>query len=549
MIVRERLLDRLPRPDRAVRRHRRRARLPRRAGGAAGQLGYADRAGRRRPAVGAAAPRRAHRGLPRRPGGPRARTTPGVLRLVMGMVGRRPRPGGARATTRTSWSGRCRPERPGQPRPGRDAGPAGRRARGVPHARPTTFCRGLVSPLVLDGGRLVVAHAGLKEAYHGRASGRVRSFALYGDTTGETDEFGLPVRYPWADDYRGRAMVLYGHTPVPEPEWVNNTMCLDTGCVFGGAADRAALPGAGDRLGPGRAAVCYEPAPAPARAGRPAGQPRRRAGAGRAAPGGTRASWTSPTCSASGSSRPAYHGGSRSARRTPPAALEVMSRFAIDPRWLIYLPPTMAPCATSAAAGPAGAPGARRSPPTAARASPRSSARRSTWARGPSRWSAATQRRPRRRFGAGGGSTGAVYTRTGRPFFEPATDRAAARRGCVRRSPRPGCGTSWTPTGCCWTASCCPGRPRPKHLLRHQYAAVGAAARAALPAAAAALERAIERGADVQALIDRVRTRTANADAFTAAYRRYCWPTDGLDGVRLAPFQLLATAQRQLPRA
>ena len=97
-----------------------------------------------------------------------------------------------------------------------------------------TFIDGLVSHYVLDGGRLVVAHAGLKEAYHGRASGRVRSFALYGEPTGETDEYGLPVRYPWARDYRGSAMVVYGHTPTPEPEWVNNTICLDTGCVFGG---------------------------------------------------------------------------------------------------------------------------------------------------------------------------------------------------------------------------------------------------------------------------------------------------------------------------
>ncbi len=72
-------------------------------------------------------------------------------------------------------------------------------------------------------------HTPLKEAYHGRASGRVRAFALYGDTTGETDEYGLPVRYPWANEYRGRAMVVYGHTPIPEPEWVNNTICLDTG--------------------------------------------------------------------------------------------------------------------------------------------------------------------------------------------------------------------------------------------------------------------------------------------------------------------------------
>src|SRR5271154_7157814 len=96
------------------------------------------------------------------------------------------------------------------------------------------FMDGLVSHYVFDGGKLVVSHAGLVERYHGRASGRVREFCLYGQTTGETDEYGLPVRYPWASEYRGRAMVLYGHTPVPDPEWVNNTLCLDTGCVFGG---------------------------------------------------------------------------------------------------------------------------------------------------------------------------------------------------------------------------------------------------------------------------------------------------------------------------
>ena len=78
------------------------------------------------------------------------------------------------------------------------------------------FMYGLVSHYRLDGGKLVVAHAGLKEEYQGRSSGRVRSFCLYGETTGETDEYGLPVRYPWADDYRGAATVVYGHTPVPD---------------------------------------------------------------------------------------------------------------------------------------------------------------------------------------------------------------------------------------------------------------------------------------------------------------------------------------------
>ncbi|MCA9038176.1 MAG: AAA family ATPase [Planctomycetaceae bacterium] len=96
------------------------------------------------------------------------------------------------------------------------------------------FLDGLVSHYVLDDGKLVVAHAGMKEAYQGRSSGKVRGFALYGDTTGETDEFGMPIRLNWAAEYRGSAMVVYGHTPVPEPEWLNRTVNIDTGCVFGG---------------------------------------------------------------------------------------------------------------------------------------------------------------------------------------------------------------------------------------------------------------------------------------------------------------------------
>lgn len=96
------------------------------------------------------------------------------------------------------------------------------------------FFERLASHYVLDGGNLVIAHAGLKERLHGSASAKARKFALTGQTTGKKDEYGLPVRYNWAADYRGRALVVFGHTPVPKPKWLNNTVNIDTGCVYGG---------------------------------------------------------------------------------------------------------------------------------------------------------------------------------------------------------------------------------------------------------------------------------------------------------------------------
>jgi protein phosphatase len=104
------------------------------------------------------------------------------------------------------------------------------------------FLAKLPNHLVLDGGRLVVAHAGLPAEYHGRSSPVVRRIALFGVTTGERDAQGLPIRVNWALDYRGRAIVVYGHTPVVTPVWVNQTIDIDTGCVFGNALTALRYP-------------------------------------------------------------------------------------------------------------------------------------------------------------------------------------------------------------------------------------------------------------------------------------------------------------------
>ena len=105
------------------------------------------------------------------------------------------------------------------------------------------FLAGLPSHLHLDGGRLVAAHAGLPERFQGRESRRVWAFALYGDVDRSAQtEGGPPVRRDWAAGYGGAALVAYGHTPVRQPRWTNNTVDLDTGCVYGGQLSALRYP-------------------------------------------------------------------------------------------------------------------------------------------------------------------------------------------------------------------------------------------------------------------------------------------------------------------
>ncbi|MEU7036153.1 polynucleotide kinase-phosphatase [Streptomyces sp. NPDC046237] len=399
------------------------------------------------------------------------------------------------------------------------------------------FIDGLVSHYVLDEGKLVVCHAGLPEKYHGRTSGRVRSHALYGDTTGETDEFGLPVRYPWAEDYRGRATVVYGHTPVPNTSWVNNTICLDTGAVFGGRMTALRWPER-ELVDVPAEKVWYEPA-------RPLVTE---------APGGH-------------DGRPLdladVHGrrivetrqmGNVSVREeNAAAALEVMSRFAVDPRLLAYLPPTMAPTATSKEDG-------YLEHPAEAFAQYRADGVERVVCEEKHMGSRAValvcrdEEAARERFGVTG-VTGALHTRTGRPFFDDpeVTEQVLERlRSAVTAA------GLWDELAASDSASgagdwllldgeLMPWSLKSAGLLRSQYAAVGAASGAVFPGALGALEQAVARGVSgVDALLAKQRERAADAEAFTEAYRRYCWPTQGLEGVRFAPFQILAARGRSL---
>jgi protein phosphatase len=392
------------------------------------------------------------------------------------------------------------------------------------------FLDGLISHYVFDDGKLVVAHAGLKESMQGRGSGAVREFALFGETTGETDEFGLPVRYNWAADYRGKALVVYGHTPQPEPLWLNNTVNIDTGCVFGGSLTALRYPE--KEIVSVRARATYYESKRP---------------------------FLPEEALAPRSVQQASDDvldladvmGKRLVdtvllpritirEENAIAALEVMSRFAIDPKWLIYLPPTMSPCETS------------KEPfllehPQEAFSYFRHEGVPQVICEQKHMGSRAVvvlcreKSVSQRRFGVVGASLGAIYTRTGRRFFN---DDATESEFLLRLRDAAETSGLWSELASDWMCLDCelmPWSSKAQELLRQQYAPVGSSGVQALRAEESVLAKASERIPGLDSLKEKTGQRLNALERYVREYRQYCWPVNSLDDLKLAPFHLLAS--------
>ncbi len=396
----------------------------------------------------------------------------------------------------------------------------------------TQFMDGLISHYVLDGGNLVVAHAGMKEEYQGRASARVRDFCLYGETTGETDEWGLPVRADWAAGYRGKATVVYGHTPVAEPAWLNRTINVDTGCVFGGRLTALRYP-ENELVSVPAARVHYEPV-------RPLVDGAQEEP--RVIATNDRQSNLLHIDDVMGkrvvSTR--LRGNVTVREEQAAAALEVMSRYALDPRWLVYLPPTISPCETSKLPGLLEHPAEvfayyRNNGVSSVVCEEKHMGSRAVVVAGHSADAI------KRRFGIASDSAGACYTRTGRRFFE---DLALEAQFLERV--RAACGESglWDDLETDWLLLDCelmPWSMKAQELVEEQYAPVGVSARAGLTAAQILLREASARGVDTGEALALVDERLNLAQLYRDAYTRYCWPVASLDDIKLAPFHLMAS--------
>jgi protein phosphatase len=391
------------------------------------------------------------------------------------------------------------------------------------------FLDDLVSHYVFDGGRLVVAHAGLREEMHGRGSGAVRQFAMYGETTGETDEYGLPVRYNWAADYRGSAMVVYGHTPVPEAEWLNNTICLDTGCVFGGKLTALRYPERELVSVPAKR-MYYEPI-RPLRPPVPATLTAQQA---------QDELLDLEDVSGKRIVDTKLYRGITIREENAAAALEVMSRFAANPKWLIYLPPTMSPSETSTR------PGLLEHLEQALDYYAKNGVQ-SVVCEEKHMGSRAVivicrdEEAARTRFGVTGDGRGIIYTRSGRRFFTGGSmesellDRLGRMLDAAQFWDR--FETSWF----CLDCEVMPWSVKAEDLLRVQYAPTGTAARAAVGAANELMQKAAERKLDLDDLAKSFMERSELVQRYVTAYRRYCWPVNSVADIKIAPFHLLAS--------
>ncbi|MFL5733622.1 MAG: polynucleotide kinase-phosphatase, partial [Chloroflexia bacterium] len=222
------------------------------------------------------------------------------------------------------------------------------------------------------------------------------------------------------------------------------------------------------------------------------------------------------------------------------AALEVMSRWALDPCWLIYLPPTMSPSETSLADG-------FLEHPAEALAYYRKQGIERVVCEEKHMGSRAIfiicrdEAAARKQFGASEGEIGVCYTRTGRRFFDDDSLETAfldrLRTAAVSAGLFDELSSDWLLLDC----ELMPWSAKAQELLRRQYAAVGAASRAGLEGVTGAVGVVAGRGLEVGELLESAEARVGMASKYVEAYGRYCWPVGSVGDLKLAPFHLLAT--------
>ena len=384
------------------------------------------------------------------------------------------------------------------------------------------FLDSLISHYVLDDGKLVIAHAGLKQEYIGRGSGRVREFCLYGETTGEIDEYSLPVRLNWASDYRGRASIIYGHVAQKEVQSLNGTCCIDTGCVFGGKLTAYRYPEREFVSVNALQVYCESVKPLELKQENNIGD----------------------MLKINDYQGKLYLQTSLIANiaiqeNQLAAALEVMSRFSADPHWLIYLPPTMSPCATSNLEE-------YLEHPLEAFAYYQKKEIKNLVCEQKHMGSRAVivlcknVAVAKNRFGILDGTRGIIYTRTGRRFFDNLEIEIELLNRLDFVLNKTNFWEDFKTDWVCLDTELMPWSEKAQSLLKNQYAPVGNAGKQAISTTVEVLEKVKNRTGQGAELLKQCQEKQQAIEKYSIAYGEYCWKVKTIQDFKIAPFHILA---------
>ena len=394
------------------------------------------------------------------------------------------------------------------------------------------FINSLRSHYVFDDGNLVVSHAGIKEEYINRSSGKIRSFCLFGETTNEKDQYGYPIRIDWAKSYKGKPMIVYGHIPHNLPYIINNTYNIDTGCCFGNKLTALRYPER-ELISVDALEEYCEHTPFEDESSNVNNDILKIE------------DYQNDLSISTELINPVII-----KKRFTETALETVSRFTIDPKWLIYLPPTMSPAQTSSLDN-------YLEYPTEAFKYFRDNNVELVTCQKKHMGSRCiiivckNNEVVKKRFNIKNNNDriGIIYSRTGRKMFDDETESIILNRlneVLIKSDFYKDFNTDWV----ILDTELMPWSAKAQGLLRSQYAPVGRAGLdSIIPVENLLIENynvvntdpIIESKISPLELLDKYKAKKEALENYIKAYRRYCWTINSIDDYEIAPFHILAT--------
>jgi polynucleotide kinase-phosphatase len=366
---------------------------------------------------------------------------------------------------------------------------------------------------------VVAVHAGIKDHYIGKESPRISDFCRYGDTDG-LDENGKPIRKDWSASHKSNELILWGHDPKPQPLMVNNSLNIDQGVVFGGSLTAYRYPER--QLVSVKAKQDYANVP---------DNPLREWESKRLAPPNIAKFLEGYSVLTEQYGEIAIY-----ADGVKPA-LDDISHFTLPLEELVYIPPTMSPTPK-----PSRLEGYLEHP---------AEAFEYYQANGVEAMVVEKKHMGSRgilflfkdkavaKEYIGRETLGTIYTRTGRAFFQPELEKqivSVLNADLVKN----GYFDKYNTDFVLLDAEILPWNLKAKELILNQYAHVGEMAQLDRNKLKAQLQKAYENGKDVLGWLEENDTKIENAAIFNEVYQKYCWDTEGLEGIQIAPFHTLA---------